>query len=289
MDFLALDFETANADFTSVCQVGAVLFSGGEPVETFASLIDPDDYFDALNISIHGIDEEAVRGAPRFSEVYAKLELLMANRVVVSHTSFDQSVMSQCEMRHSLKRPTCRWLDSAMVVRRTWPRYARRGYGLGNVAQDLGIDFRHHDAAEDARVAGRILVCALIESGLALEQWLERVKQPIASRAAEPAARDGNPAGALYGEVIAFTGALSMKRNEVAAMAATVGCRVEEGVTKKTTLLVVGDQDAMKLAPGQLKSSKHLKAEQLMAMGQSIRILRESDFSALCSIARAEL
>ena len=71
-------------------------------------------------------------------------------------------------------------------------------------------------------------------------------------------------------------------------MAATVGCRVEEGVTKKTTLLVVGDQDAMRLAPGQAKSSKHLKAEQLMAKGQGIRILRKSDFAALCSIARTE-
>jgi len=288
MDFLALDFETANADFTSVCQVGAVLFRDGQPADTFISLVDPEDYFDAVNVSIHGIDEEAVRGAPKFGEVYAKLGLLMANRVVVSHTSFDRSVMSQCEQRHNLTRPDCKWLDSAMVVRRTWPRYARRGYGLGNVALELGIEFRHHDAAEDARAAGRILVCALIESGLALEQWLDRVRQPIALEAAKPAARDGNPAGPLYGEVIAFTGALSMQRSEAAEMAATVGCRVDEGVTKKTTLLVVGDQDAMRLAPGHAKSSKHLKAEQLMAKGQDIRILRESDFAALCSIARTE-
>ena len=165
MDFLALDFETANADFTSVCQVGAVLFRDGQPADTFISLVDPEDYFDAVNVSIHGIDEEAVRGAPKFGEVYAKLGLLMANRVVVSHTSFDRSVMSQCEQRHNLTRPDCKWLDSAMVVRRTWPRYARRGYGLGNVALELGIEFRHHDAAEDARAAGRILVCALIEVG----------------------------------------------------------------------------------------------------------------------------
>lgn len=288
MDFLALDFETATADFTSVCQVGAVLFREGQPVDTFISLVDPDDYFDAMNVSIHGIDEEAMRGAPKFGEVYIKLELLMANRVVVSHTSFDRSVMSQCEQRHNLTRPACQWLDTAMVVRRTWPRYARQGYGLGNVAQDLGIEFRHHDAAEDARAAGHILVRALIDSGLALAQWLEKVKQPIDLQAAKPTARDGNPAGPLYGEVIAFTGALSMQRKAAAETAASVGCRVEEGVTMKTTLLVVGDQDAVKLAPGQSKSSKHLKAEQLMAKGQGIRILRETDFAALCSVARNE-
>jgi DNA polymerase-3 subunit epsilon len=131
-----------------------VLFSDGKPVDTFVSLVDPDDYFDAMNVSIHGIDEDAVRGAPRFGDVYTKLRPLMANRVVLSHTPFHRSVLSQCELRHSLSRPTCQWLDTAMVVRRTWGKYARIGYGLGNVALDLGIEFRHHDAAEDARAAG---------------------------------------------------------------------------------------------------------------------------------------
>jgi DNA polymerase-3 subunit epsilon len=53
---------------------------------------------------------------------------------------------------------------------------------------------------------------------------------------------------------------------------------VDSGVTKDTTLLIVGDLDVGKLAPGQSKSSKQLKAEALIAKGQFIRILRESDF-----------
>ncbi len=48
-------------------------------------------------------------------------------------------------------------------------------------------------------------------------------------------------------------------------------------VTKHTTLLVVGDQDLRKLN-GQEKISKHRKAEQLIAKGQALRILGESDF-----------
>jgi len=51
-------------------------------------------------------------------------------------------------------------------------------------------------------------------------------------------------------------------------------------VTKNTTLLVVGDQDISKLA-GKNKSSKHLKAEQLISKGQLIRIIKESDFKKL--------
>jgi DNA polymerase-3 subunit epsilon len=56
---------------------------------------------------------------------------------------------------------------------------------------------------------------------------------------------------------------------------------VEPGVTKKTTLLVVGDQDIDKLN-GQDKSSKHRKAEQLIESGQPLRILGEADFMSMC-------
>jgi len=92
--------------------------------------------------------------------------------------------------------------------------------------------------------------------------------------------REANPDGALYGDVIVFTGALEIPRREAADMAASIGCEVAPGVTKKTTLLVVGDQDVARLA-GQSKSSKHRKAESLILKGVPIRILRESDFRDL--------
>ena len=59
-----------------------------------------------------------------------------------------------------------------------------------------------------------------------------------------------------------------------------MGCSVASGVTKTTTLLVVGDQDLDKLG-GKDKSSKHIKAEGLIARGQAIRILKESDFMSM--------
>ena len=67
-------------------------------------------------------------------------------------------------------------------------------------------------------------------------------------------------------------------------MAAEIGCQVASGVTKKTTMLVVGDQDIDKLA-GRDKSSKHRKAEELIVKGQNIRILRETDFKELIRLA----
>jgi DNA polymerase-3 subunit epsilon len=55
---------------------------------------------------------------------------------------------------------------------------------------------------------------------------------------------------------------------------------VTDTVTKKTSLLVVGDQD-IRLLNGHEKSTKQRKAEQLIAEGQEIRILSESDYILL--------
>ncbi len=74
MDFVALDFETANADLSSICQVGLVTFRNGEPAETFSTLVDPEDYFDYINISIHGIDDIKVRGRPSSKRSTRKFE-----------------------------------------------------------------------------------------------------------------------------------------------------------------------------------------------------------------------
>ena len=121
------------------------------------------------------------------------------------------------------------------------------------------------------------------ESGLNLDSMLNRVFQPIDPHASANVAsikREGNPDGPLAGEVIVFTGALEMPRAEAANLAASIGCTVGVTVTKKTTLLVVGDTDIDRFA-GHSKSSKHRKAEEMALEGLPIRIIRETDFKEL--------
>lgn len=283
MDFTSIDVETANADLASICQIGVVRFENGQISDTWQTLLNPEDYFDAVNVSIHGINEEAVADAPKFPAICELLAAHLSGAVVVSHTAFDRTAIAAAFGKHGLGAPQTAWLDTARVVRRAWPDLSQRGYGLANVAERLGITFQHHNAVEDARAAGEILVHAIQLTGMALAQWVERVKRPInasSSGSSERITRDGNPEGPLFGEVVVFTGALSLPRREAADLAAIAGCEVAPSVTKTTTLLVVGDQDLRTLA-GHEKSTKHRKAEDLIAKGQPIRILRETDFQLL--------
>jgi DNA polymerase III subunit epsilon len=280
VNFVAIDVETANADLSSICQVGISTFQNGRAVDLWESLVNPQVRFDSINVSIHGINESAVRSSPVWVEVYRHVRSLLKGNIVVSHTAFDRlAVQLACE-KNSLPACKCQWVDSARIVRRAWPEFSRSGYGLARVAQHLGIEYRPHDALEDARCAGEVLVRAVAESGSTLEQWLERLRLPMDSQGGEPIPRAGNPDGPLHGEVLVFTGALTLSRREAAVLASAAGCTVAAGVTKDTTLLVVGDQDVSKLA-GYKRSAKHRKAERLIGMGQHIRILSETDFRRL--------
>ena len=279
LNFTAVDVETANADLSSICQVGIVTFENGGLKEKWETLVNPEDEFDGMNVSIHGITEDTVKGAPLFPAIHDAIRVRLSGRVVVTHTHFDVSAIARAQEKHSLSRFDCSWLDTVKVVRRAWPEFAQSGYGLKPVAKKLGIVFAHHNAVEDARAAGEILLCAIRETSVPLDEWLKRVRRPIGAAASS---QEGNPEGPLYGEVLVFTGALEIPRAEAARLAAGAGCAVSPGVNAKTTILVVGDQDIRALA-GHEKSSKHRKAEDLIAGGQSIRILQESDFKFLLS------
>lgn len=279
MNFVAIDVETANANMASICALGAARFSDGRVVEEYYTLLDPKDYFDQINVSIHGITEQSVVGAPTFKIVSHELDRFIAGGVAVTHTHFDRVATQQAAAHWSVAPPTCTWLDSARVARRAWADCSQKGFGLANVAQKIGYQFKHHHALEDAKAAGHILLAAMSETGLDLNGWIDRVSQPINPDSGMPIRREGRADGPMQGEVIVFTGALSMPRAQAADIAADIGCEVASGVTKQTTLLVVGDIDVARLN-GHEKSSKHRKAE-----GLGVRIIRETDFLEMVRLA----
>jgi DNA polymerase-3 subunit epsilon len=182
MDFVVIDVETANADVGSICQVGIASFREGALADAWVSLVNPCDYFSAANVSIHGIHSHHVQDAPTWEEIFPEVVRRLRENIVVSHTHFDKVALERACNRSSLEPCPCTWLDSARVVRMAWPQFSRSGYGLTNVAKYFGIEYRAHDALEDARCAGLLLLRAVAETGLSPEQWLVRAAQPIRTK-----------------------------------------------------------------------------------------------------------
>ncbi|HEY6528537.1 MAG TPA: exonuclease domain-containing protein [Cellvibrionaceae bacterium] len=283
LNFVAIDVETANANMASICQIGIAEYQNGSLISEWKSYVNPEDYFDHVNVSIHGINKNTVEHAANFADMTELLRSMLHGKITVCHTHFDRVAINQAFRKHSAVEIDCTWLDTARVARRAWKECAWKGYGLSAVSKLLGYEFKHHDALEDAKASANILISACEKYGLDIAGWLSRVKGPVDLNACNSASitrREANPDGALVGEVLVFTGMLDISRSQAANIAASVGCQVATSVTNKTTILVVGDQDISRLV-GNEKSSKHRKAEELIAAGATLRIIGESDFKEM--------
>ena len=101
-NFDAIDVETANADRSTICQIGIVHVRDGQIRDRWVSLVDPEDWFDDWNVDIHGISEETVRGAPTLPELHGELRDRLGASVVVSHTSFDRVAIERAMEKYRL-------------------------------------------------------------------------------------------------------------------------------------------------------------------------------------------
>ncbi len=288
MKFVAFDFETANADQSSICSAGFAVFENGIMSENFEVIIDPDDYFDPYHVSIHGIGPEHVVGHPKFHEFYPNLCDLLRETTVIHHTHFDLVALKRALDKHNLEHIECKFIDSAALARRAWKHCAYSGYGLSVLAKENGIDFAHHNAAEDARACGLIFIKSMEQMNISFTDVQYHINQPLPWTKPEKIKLKRTPdkGEEFGGDTVVFTGKLSMERSECANLAAAAGFAVGSGVTAQTTILVVGIQDIRRLN-GAEKSSKHIKAEKLANKGQAIRIIGEDDFIALISSIRS--
>lgn len=281
MKYVIVDIETANPNITSICQIAIVTYENGQITDQWHSLINPKTYFHEMNVMIHGITERTVRDAPTLSDVADVIKAKFSDNVICSYGAFDRSSLTRIFPELSNQ-----WLDIVKAVRRAWDKkFAEKGYGLAKMAKALKIkQYQHHDALDDVIVAGQILQKTFENSGENLEFWLERSRKPIDLDNYQKAhgKLEGNPEGELHGETIVFTGELSIPRAKAAELAAQAGCNVATGVSKKVTLLVIGDQDLTKLNGKEL-SSKEIKARELIEKGHPIQLLSENDFYHLIS------
>ncbi len=155
MKFTAIDFETANADRSSVCAVGLAMAENGQIVKRHRQLIRPDPcYFDPFNVAIHGITEADVADAPTFPEFWPSLWPRVSGPLVAHNAAFDMSVLRRALDRAAIRYPDTDYFCTRVVAKLAWPQHPT--YALDYIANVLGITFQHHDAEEDA------YACALI-------------------------------------------------------------------------------------------------------------------------------
>lgn len=301
MDFVAIDFETANNLRSSVCSVGIVQVKNGKIYKEVQSLINPLSEFHYYNTKIHGISEYMVHDAPTFEEFWPDMKSMIEGQLVIAHNaSFDIGVLQESLRQFQEPSPAFEYGCSYRIAKKVWPELYN--HKLSTVSNYLGISLRHHDALEDARAAGIITIKAMqntqtnsvqqlaklhkvkINSSIQKKKQLSPTRLNKADRSIEilePESTELNSKHPFYGAQIVFTGRmLSMTRSKAAQLAVNCGAICKGTVDHQTNFLVVGDNDLAKYVQG-IKSAKMQKVEVMIQQGLPIEIVGEQDFLRL--------
>jgi DNA polymerase-3 subunit epsilon len=300
VDFVAIDVETANAQWGSVCSFGAVEVVDGKILARHSWLSKPPadlDWFDGMNTQIHGITAGMVADAPTFAESLRHLLGIIDGRPVVAHNAaFDIGNLRRACTAESIEWPELRYACTLVLSRRT---YDLPSYSLPIVADHLNIDLAgHHDAGSDADAAAQVMLHLARHHGtttvedtaagtgvrigrLYPDTWRGCVATYASTGAGAPlimpgANPDADPDHPLFGRVVVFTGGLGITRREAAAAVAALGAQPESGVTKRTDFLVIGDGFTGS-NPADFHTGKAAKAMKWRSKGRPIEVLTEVD------------
>ncbi len=153
MNFVAMDFETANAKRASACSLALAVVRNNQVTHEFYSLINPETNFDWRNIKIHGIHSKDVELAPTFPEIWQHIKpLFEVDKLVVAHNaSFDNSVLKRTLERYSIKPPHYLTIDTLRTSKQFYPQL--QNHKLNTLCDILNITLEHHHNALDDSVA----------------------------------------------------------------------------------------------------------------------------------------
>jgi len=161
MNFVSIDFETANASRSSICSVGIVEYAGGEIINEYYQLVKPqENYFHPINTSIHGITYEDVKYKKEFITLWPEIKSMLENKLVLAHNAaFDMSCLRSVLDENDTLYPTIQYNCTVNISKKVWPGLPN--YKLNNLSQQLGLHLNHHNALDDARACGNILLQAV--------------------------------------------------------------------------------------------------------------------------------
>jgi DNA polymerase III subunit epsilon len=163
---LAIDFETANEERGSACAIGLAWIENASVVRRERRLIRPNELrFNQHNIRVHGIRPEDVHDKPELPDVLVEFLPDITGALILAHNAaFDIEVLCASLRKYRQPFPEFIFYCTMDISRCLWPKLA--SVSLYSVASHFGIQFQHHDPAEDAFACAQIAIFAAEDVGV---------------------------------------------------------------------------------------------------------------------------
>ena len=161
-DFVAIDFETANASRSSICSVGIVIVRDGMIVDKIYELIKPEpNYYNYMNSRVHGITSDDTDNAPVFPDVWQEITPKIEGLPLVAHNSpFDSGCLRAVHKTYSMDYPDYEFYCTLKAARKHFRDIPN--HRLNTVAMHCGFNLtNHHHALADAEACAVIALRTL--------------------------------------------------------------------------------------------------------------------------------
>lgn len=166
MEYVAIDFQTANRWHKSACSVALVTVKDGKIIDTFYSLIRPGIlHFDKENTALHGITKEMVKDAPYFDELWPLIKEKINGKTLVAHyAKFDMDVLAEELAGNELAFPSCPVFCTCVLSQAMFPEMPH--HRLQDVTEKIGFNLeQRYNAMAHARACVAIVEYALKATG----------------------------------------------------------------------------------------------------------------------------
>ncbi|WP_214226187.1 exonuclease domain-containing protein [Pedobacter sp. B4-66] len=263
--FIAIDFETANENRNSICQVAIAIVENNVVIDSKDWLIRPKELrFSPINVYKHGITLDHVKHSAEFPEIWQEIKPLINGNIVIAHNaSFDMYVLRDVLQLYALELPQFNFWCTYLAAKQ---KLQLAKNTLPSVCLHYGINLsNHHNARYDA------IACAEIAIKLGTPFKLRNFPIEI-----EPTKDFSNPfkikkadlsgieiydlsenlsQQTFFGKNVVVTGTFNeISRSKAEEYVIRMGAKLASSINSKTSLLVMGEN----AGPSKIEKIKEL-------------------------------
>ena len=285
-DYVLIDIETTglSTEWDEIIEIAGIKFKNNTPIDTFQSLVRPSEEIDEFIEELTGITNSELEKADNIDIVLPKFKEFISSYVLIGHNiNFDINFLYDAFYKNIGYEMQNDYIDTLRIARKTLPELEH--HRLDDLISHYSIPARDfHRALGDCKKTSAVFdnlkkeIASKFDSTEEFKQSFKRLSKrlDLSKIVAESAViSEDSP---IYGKVCVFTGTLEkMTRKEAAQIVVNMGGINANTVTKKTNLLILGNNDYCKsIKDG--KSNKQKKAEELILKGQDLIIIPENEF-----------
>ena len=285
-NFTVLDIETTgfSPEYDEIIEVSMLRVHNGEISDTFSTLIKPSGEINEYIEKLTGITNEMVSSSPSIENIIPDIKAFLADDIVVGHNvSFDVNFLYE-KFQQILEEPFSNdYLDTCRLSRHIMPDLPHHRLRDLVEALQISVDGFHRALADCyttlsvfSKLRERVLSEGSIEDFTS--RFAKKKGSSLDLRTISTDVSEFDETHPLFGKHCVFTGALDrMTRAEAAQLVVNKGGICDNGITKKTNFLILGNNDyCTSIKDG--KSSKQKKAEDYKLAGCDIDIIPEDVF-----------